>query len=68
MRLTWGILLSIEWYSIKLDFRSVGGMLLYWKIWLNNESALAFLCSLLIEFCLGHWKKLYFISDHVVSH
>lgn len=23
-------------------FRSVGSMLMYWKIWLNNESALAF--------------------------
>lgn len=41
---------------------------MYWKIWLSNESTLAFLFSLLIEFCLGHLKKLYFVSNHLVSH
>lgn len=46
----------------------VGDMLVYWKIWVNNESTLTFLFSLLIEFCLGHWKKVYFISNHLVSH
>lgn len=53
---------------IKLRLISVGGMLVYWKIWLSNESTLAFLFSLLIEFCLGHLKKLYFVSNHLVSH
>lgn len=32
----------------------VGGMLVYWKIWLNHESILTFFFSLLIEFCLSH--------------
>lgn len=39
-----------------------------WKMWLNNEFTLAVLFFLLVEFCLGHWKKLYFVSNHLVSH